>query len=81
MVMAITLYDRYKIDIVETASDLDQPASFDVKIYTFTGTSGSMEYVDYKSYVYNGYLLKAEGKVIDRRFEYYNTYLVKIHQD
>lgn len=52
-----------------------------VKIYTFTGTSGSMEYVDYKSYVYNGYLLKAEGKVIDRGFEYYNTYLVKIHQD
>lgn len=52
-----------------------------IKIYTFTGTSGSMEYVDYKSYVYNGYLLKAEGKVIDRGFEYYNTYLVKIHQD
>ena len=52
----------------------------DVKIYTFSGTEAMMEYVDYKFYVYNDYLVKSEGKIIDQGFEYYNTYLVKVHQ-
>jgi len=51
-----------------------------VKIYTVDGTYGSIDYIDVNMYVYNGHLLKQEGKIVDDGKEYETYLLLKIRQ-
>ena len=51
-----------------------------VKIYTVDGTYDGIDYIDVNMYVYNGHLLKQEGKIIDDGQEYQTYLLLKIRQ-
>ena len=51
----------------------------DVKIYTFNGVT-IVQYIDTKFYVYNGHLLKQEGKIIFDGVEYDSNLLLKVYQ-
>ena len=74
----ISIFDaeRYK-DAKVTDGKL---GNVNVKIYTVDGTYGGIDYIDVNMYVYNGHLLKQEGKIVDDGQEYQTYLLLKIRQ-